>query len=251
MREYPNDYINKIICGDCLEVMKEIPDKSVDLVLTSPPYNINLRVSGNEYCKRSKNETGPCNKYNNLSDDMDINEYFYFLKDIVNQSLRVGSQLFLIIQLVTGNKEAVFRLIGDFNKEIKEIIVWDKQHAEPAIMSGVLNSEFELVIVFCRATARQRLFKNAQFKAGTLSNVFRINKSTEKISGHSATFPIKLVNTIIQNFSKEGSVILDPFMGSGTTAVACKNLGRKYIGIEISPAYCKIAEDRLRQEVLF
>jgi site-specific DNA-methyltransferase (adenine-specific) len=239
-------YLNKITCGDCLEVMKKLPDKCVDLTVTSPPYNINLRIRGNDYCKRSKGESGPCNKYNNFSDDMPIDDYYDFQKSVISEMLRVSKLSFYIIQPVTGNKEALFRLIGEFSKDIKEIIVWDKKNAEPAIMSGVLNSEYEFIIVFDSENPRQRLFSQANFARGTLSNIFRFGKSTERIKGHKATFPIDMVKKIILNFSNENDTIIDPFLGSGTTAVACAQLKRNFIGIEISRDYCDIAEQRLK-----
>lgn len=161
--------------------------------------------------------------------------------------LRIAKQVFYIIQPLTGNKEALFKLIGHYAEQIKEIIVWDKKNAEPAIMRQVLNSEYEFIIVFDSATARQRLFENAQFGRGTLSNIFRQGKSSERIDGHAATFPKELVSKILLNFTAANSNILDPFMGSGTTGVACKELGRNFIGIEISPEYFKIAENRIKQ----
>ncbi len=249
--KYPEDYINKIICGDCLEVMKSIPDKSVDLIITSPPYNINLRIRGNNYCRRSPGESGPCNKYDGFNDSFSIEEYFKIQQIAINEMLRIAKQSFYIIQPITGNKEALFKIIGYFSNQIKEILIWDKKHAEPAIMRQVLNSEYEFIIVFDSVTARQRLFENAKFKRGTLSNIFRQDKSSENIDGHSATFPIKLVKNILNNFSDVGSIILDPFLGSGTTAVACKQLGRKFIGIEIFKKYCEISQRRLAQEYLF
>jgi len=231
--------------GDCLEIMKTIPDNSVDLVLTSPPYNINLRIRGNEYCRRSPNEQGPCNKYAEFKDSYSIGEYFNIQKLAISEMIRVSKQVFYIIQPLTGNKEALFRLIGNFSEQIKEIIIWDKKHAEPAIMRQVLNSEYEFIIVFDSTTARQRLFENAKFERGTLSNIFRQGHSTERINGHSATFPKDLVSKILINFTAVNSNILDPYMGSGTTGCACKELKRNFIGIEINEKYFKDAERKI------
>jgi site-specific DNA-methyltransferase (adenine-specific)/modification methylase len=237
----------ELILGDCLVEMKKLKDKSIDLVLTSPPYNINLRIRGNEYCRRSPNEQGPCNKYSEFKDSYPIEEYYHIQKIAIEEMLRVAKQVFYIIQPLTGNKEALFRLIGQFAEQIKEIIVWDKKNAEPAIMRQVLNSEYEFIIVFDSTTARQRLFENAQFGRGTLSNIFRQGKSTERIDGHGATFPKELVSKILLNFTAANNTVLDPFCGSGTTGVACAELGRSFIGIEISKDYFDIAEKRIKQ----
>jgi site-specific DNA-methyltransferase (adenine-specific)/modification methylase len=238
--------LNKIYCESNLDTMAKMPDNFVDLIVTSPPYNINLRVRKNKYCKRSKNEIGPCNKYENFTDDLNIDEYYNIHEKIIDEMLRVSKQTFYIIQLVTGNKEAVFKLLGRFCKEIKEFIIWDKKISEPAIMHNVLNSEFEIIIVFDKETSRQRLFKNANFDKGKLSNIFRIHKSDVGTEKHKATFPLKLPKTIINYFSNEDDIIYDPFMGLGTTAIAAINLKRNWIGSEINKEYVKIAEQRIK-----
>lgn len=237
--------VNRIYNESNLETMSKMPDNFADLIVTSPPYNINLRIRGNEYCRRSKNESGPCNKYENFTDDLDIDDYYEFQEKVISEMLRVSKQSFYIIQLVTGNKEAVFKLLGRFCKEIKEFIIWDKKVAEPAIMDSVLNSEFEIIIVFDKETSRQRMFKNGNFDRGTLSNILRIPKSEAGTEKHKATFPLKLPKTIIKYFSSEGQIIYDPFMGLGTTAIAAIDLKRNWIGSEISKEYVQIAEKRI------
>lgn len=235
---------NKIYCGDNLELIKQLDDNCIDLTVTSPPYNINLRLHGDKYTKRSKCETGPCNKYNMFSDDLDINEYYLRQKKTIKELLRVSKYTFYIIQLVTGNKEALLKLFGDFNKEIKEIIIWDKQTAEPSISDGVINSQYEFIIVFSK-NAKQRQFKDANFKRGTFSNVMRCNKSRGGFAGHAAVFPEELVSKIILNFSKKGDLILDPFMGSGTTAKMALKNQRNFIGFELSQEYVDLANQRI------
>jgi len=237
--------LNKIYNENCLETMARMPDSFIDLTVTSPPYNINLRIRGNEYCRRSKNERGPCNKYENFTDDLDIDDYYEFQEKVISEMLRISKQSFYIIQLVTGNKEAVFKLLGRFCKEIKEFIIWDKKFAEPAIMDSVLNSEFEIIIVFDKETSRQRMFKNGNFDRGILSNILRIPKSEAGTEKHKATFPLKLPKTIIKYFSSEGQIMYDPFMGLGTTAIASIELKRNWIGSEISAEYCQLANKRI------
>ena len=247
--------LNRIYNENCLETMARMEDNFIDLTVTSPPYNINLRIRGNDYCRRSKNESGPCNKYQGFSDDLPIDEYFKIREAELVEMLRISKQIFYVIQPITGNKEAVYKLIGRFYKEIKEFIIWDKKHAEPAIMDGVLNSEFEFIIVFGKHTARQRMFNNAQFGRGLVSNIFRIEKSNENVDNHSATFPLKLPKRIIHYFSKDGDLIYDPFAGTGTTLIAAHELKRNWIGSEISKEYCELANKRiepyLNQTTLF
>ena len=250
IKPYYEDESVFLIHGDCMEVMPKL-DMKFDLVLTSPPYNMKLRISKNKYCKRSQKENGFSSKYLNYSDDLSVEEYYQFQKKTIDNLLKLSKQSFYIIQPLTGNKEALWRLIGTYHKEIKEIIIWDKLNTEPAIHANVLNSQFEFIIIFDSFDSRKRAFDNSNFVRGTLSNIFKIHKSRNKIKGHSATFPIELVAKIIDNFTIINEWILDPFAGTGTTGRTCKDLGRKCIIIEQEEAYCEIIANRMLQEVLF
>jgi len=192
---YLKDFINKIICGDCLEVMKDIPSDSVDLVLTDPPYP--------DYYRE---------------------EYQY--KD----GLLLPLKRFKCKELIFWSAKVKFPL------DYTAIHIWDKK-------CGV-GSMYE------------RIFERNGQKNWKVYRYYLINSDVAaKYTGdtfwkHSSQKPIKLIKNLILENSKEGDIILDPFLGSGTTAVAAKQLNRKYIGIEISPKYCEIARQRLRQEVL-
>jgi site-specific DNA-methyltransferase (adenine-specific) len=85
-------------------------------------------------------------KYKNFNDALNIEDYYFFHKEVINQMLRVSKIIFYNIQIVTGSKEALFKIIGDFNKNIKDIIVWDKRHGKPSMHTGVLNKATELII---------------------------------------------------------------------------------------------------------
>lgn len=229
--------------------MQGIPDKSVDLVLTSPPYNFNLRLHGNKYGPRCEIHK---NKYSHTDDCLPVEEYYSWQKQCIAEMIRISNLVFYNIQMLTGNKLALFQIIGDFKESIKEIIIWDKLNAEPAISAGVLNSQYEFIIVLTNDNPRQRQFKNECFPKGKVSNIFRFNKQTNNVAAnsHKATMPDALADSILLNFSKEDFIILDPFCGSGTTAVSSKKLRRKFIGIEINQKYCEIARRRLSQEYL-
>lgn len=234
----------KLIQGDCLEKMKDIPDGSVDLVFTSPPYNMNLRIRNGKYCSRQIVKE-ISTKYKNFDDNLPMEEYFEFHKSVLTQALRVSDMVFYNVQFLTGNKPALFKLIGDFHTKLKEFIVWDKEVAQPAIGSGVMNSQFEVILVFQNSAAISRSFKTAQFKRGTLSNLWRIKRGKKIVNSHGAVFPIKLAEQVIGNFTEVDASILDPFMGCGTTGVACKNLNRNFIGIELDPDYFQVAKERI------
>jgi len=245
-----SEMTNKVHCADCLEFMKQIPDKSIELVLTSPPYNFNLRLHDEEYGKRCEPKK---NKYNWTDDCLPMEDYYNWQKNCLEEMLRITKrEVFYNIQVITGNKIAVWKLIGHFANQIKELIIWDKINAEPAIMTNVMNSNFELIIVFSNSKPRQRMFEVANWHRGTFSNLIRINKQSnnDQSDYHKATFPTSLSELLITRFTNENDLILDPFLGSGTTAVAAKKLNRRFIGVEISPEYCAIAEHRLKQGVL-
>jgi site-specific DNA-methyltransferase (adenine-specific)/modification methylase len=232
--------------GDCLEMMKQIPDGSIDMVLTSPPYNMNLRIRNGKYCSRQIVKE-LSTKYENFDDNLSMNDYFEFNKKVIYELLRVSDLIFYNVQFLTGNKPALFKLIGEFSDKIKEFIIWDKCNAQPAIGQGVMNSQFETVLVLQNSAPESRSFNTAQFDRGTLSNVWKIKRGKKVCKSHGAIFPDELAEKVIKSFSSEYAVILDPFMGTGTTGVACINLNRVFIGIEKDKEYFKISCDRINR----
>lgn len=237
----------QLIQGDCLEVMQGIHDNAADLVLTSPPYNMNLRIRNGEYCSRQIVKE-ISTKYTDYDDNMTMEEYFTFNQSVIHACLRLAPLVFYNVQFLTGNKVALFKLIGAFAEQLKEVIIWDKVNAQPAISDGVMNSQYEVILVFDRNNAISRKFENAFFDRGTLSNCWAIKRGDNLIKGHGAVFPIELAEKVIQSFSKKGQTIFDPFMGTGTTGVMAKKMERHFIGIEQSPFSFKIAEKRISIE---
>lgn len=233
--------------GDCLEKMKEIPDGSVDMIFTSPPYNMNLRIRNGKYCSRQIVKE-ISTKYTSFDDNLPMDDYFIFNKNVLSECLRISDLVFYNVQFLTGNKPALFRLIGEFHNKIKEFIIWDKVNAQPAIGQGVMNSQFEVIIVLQNSSPESRAFKNCEFKRGELSNLWSIKRGKKYSKNHGATFPVELAEKVIRNFSSPDDVILDPFMGLGTTGVEARNLGRSFIGIELDEIYFNIAKDRINND---
>ena len=218
---YPNDYINKIIQGDCLEVMKGIPDKSVDLVLTDPPYN-----AGREYDNDNLSET----------------QYEIFVNNFLSECKRVLTDRggLVVIIGVKYQKPITMWLFNNMNY-CWEFCWWKS--------NGMLNgkatfSNFEKVLWFSK---NEGVYYRQKPEYTDVWNI-PIRPQTNDF-GHPTPKDIKGINRILHLLSKKDNVVLDPFLGSGTTAVACKELGRNFIGIEISPEYCKIAETRLKNTV--
>lgn len=244
----------KILHGNCLELMKGMPDNSVDLVFTSPPYNMKAVLVNGEYKKNTsvtdKKEKGGkiSKKYEHFDDFMPVDDFYAFHKATIVEMLRISKCIVYNFQIVGGSKEAFFKIIGDFNMEIKDIIIWDKGFGQPAISENVLNSAYELLLVLENDGKRGRTIRSSTFKRGEMQNILRIGRGTKGKDVneiHSAVFPLELAETIVTNFSNEGDVVLDPFFGSGTTGVACLNTNRRFIGMDQSIDYVNLAAHRI------
>lgn len=236
----------KLYNGDCLEVMKQIPDKSVDCIITSPPYNMNLRIMNGKYKSRCNNKNHQIefsNKYNNYQDDLPMDEYFKFQDEFISKALQITDLMFYNIQMITGNKVALLQLMGKYAEKIKEIIIWNKGYGQPAMQNGVLNSQYEFIIVFQNSKPYNRSFDTALFERGTLSNVWDIKRERNNLI--KAGFPQELVKKILKNFVKDGSIVFDPYMGSGTTGIVCKELGYDFIGVELDKEMFDKAKERI------
>jgi site-specific DNA-methyltransferase (adenine-specific)/modification methylase len=234
----------KLYHGDCLDMMKDIPDNTVDMVFTSPPYNMNLRIRNGVYCSRQIVKE-LSTKYNHYPDNLQMDDYYLFNKRVIDECLRVSDLVFYNVQFLTGNKPALFKIIGDYHDKIKEFLIWDKGTAQPAIGDKVMNSQFEVILVFEKSSPESRRFEKGQWERGTLSNHWTIRREIKYNSDHGAAFPLELAEKVITNFSTKGDIILDPFMGTGTTGVACVNKGREFIGIELDGDYYTMAEKRI------
>ena len=241
--------INYIYNESCLNTLRRLDNNSINTVITSPPYNMNLRVRNNKYCSRqiTKELT---TKYNGFTDNLNIDKYNAFHTEVLKELLRVSPLVFYNVQILTGNKRSVFKMIGEFADYLKEIIVWDKGHAEPSIQFRILNKRTELILVFDKYDSICRKFNNANFERGSLDDLWLISKNKKNLESHKAIFPEKLVYKIVKNFTNERDIIYDPFMGTGTTAYVCKSMNRKYIGSEINKNYIDIAKQRLEHEIL-
>ena len=200
--------INQIICGDCLEVMKTFPDKSIDLVLTDPPYGVGM----------------------NYDIYKDTEENWYKLMDkIIPESIRIG-------KMVVMPSCQIKRLHWIYKNYPPDwLLCWYKGSVGCAGFMGF--NDWEPHLVYGKNNTN-------------MHDYFKAIPEPQK-NGHPCQKPIEWAKWIIYRATKENDIVLDIFNGSGTTAVAAKQLHRRYIGIEISQKYCEIAKQRLGQEVLF
>lgn len=238
--------VNKNYNEQNLETLKRIPDNSIDLVVTSPPYNMNLRIRNGKYCSRQITKEFST-KYDGFDDNLPIDEFHNLHSSIIKELLRTSSIIFYNIQIVTGSKRAFFKIIGEYSDYLKDIFIWDKGHAQPAMANNVANRRTELLLIFDSKNAISRQFTKCNFDRGTLDDIWEIKRSKKIDKSHSAVFPVELVDKIITLFSNEGDLVYDPFMGTGTTAVSAIKNNRNWIGSEISTDYCKIIEERTKK----
>ncbi|MDC0184753.1 site-specific DNA-methyltransferase [Rhodobiaceae bacterium] len=236
---------NHIYNEDCLKTLSRMEDDAVDLVITSPPYNMNLRIRQGKYTSRQIVKE-ISTKYTEFDDNLPIDEYFNFHLKVLKELIRVSDLVFYNISIVTGSKRAIFRMIGELNEYLKDIIIWDKGYGQPSIQKQVLNRRSELILVFEKDYPISRQFrKKGKFDRGTLEDVWEISREKSGKESHQAVFPQNLVATILKNFSDEGDIIYDPFMGTGTTALVAKKMNRIFVGSEISEKYINISKERL------
>ncbi len=236
-----------LIHGNCLDEFAKLADQSVNLIFTSPPYNMNLRIMKGRYTFRpglSAKQKEFTTKYSSFNDALTMDDYYWFTNQVIKECLRVSDLTFYNVQFLVGNKTALFEIIGTFAENLKEIVIWDKVNSQPAIHAGVMNSRFETILVFQsdKVKAMSREFTTGQFQRGTLENLWTFPRARSKNKNHKAVFPLALAEHIITNFTKEGDVVLDPFMGTGTTGIACARNNRNFIGIELDEDYFNYAK---------
>ena len=233
---------------DCLQTMNNMFGGQVKATITSPPYNMNLRIRNGKYCSRQIVEEEFSTKYSDFPDNLPIEEYNKLHTEILRELLRVSELVFYNVQVVTGSKRSIFKMIGEFANNLKEIIVWDKGYAPPAMMTQVMNSVTEFILVFDNDYPISRKYRTGRFDRGTLDNIWRVKRSSKSFDGNKATFPEELVEKIILNFTDEGDVVYDPFSGTGTTGVVANRLGREFIGSEINKELVDISKKRIRDD---
>ena len=232
-----------LIQGDCLEVMKSIPDKSINCIITSPPYNKKF------FCKQKESNQvwkGFQINYSKYDDNMPLEEYEKFMIEFINLALKKLSphgSLFLNHKPIRYNNNVYFPLkfILQSDAKIYQEIIWDRKNS-PNIRNDVLvpNTERIYWLVNDKPTVHRDLLQKK-----FIGEVWNINAKPSKL--HPAPFPVDLPTNCILLTTEEGDTILDPFLGSGTTGVACKNLNRNFIGIDIDEKYIEMAKKRISE----
>lgn len=247
--EFPTSLVNQIILGSS-EAMMNVPDNSLHLMITSPPYNATK----------------------DYDTDLSLDEYLEVLKRVFAETYRTlvhGGRA--CINVANLGRKPYIPLSDHISLMMQEIgflmrgeIIWNKGAGAGRSMAWgswqsaanpVLRDVHEYILVFSKGdfkrerNGRENTIARDQFMEWTKS-VWTMNPESAKKIGHPAPFPIELPYRLIQLYSYKDDIILDPFMGSGTTAIAALRSERKYFGYETDDDYLKISEDRLQAEVL-
>lgn len=216
--------LNKIYNADCLEFMRSMPANSVDLVVTDPPYEIATKGGG--LGKRPVYENGELDK---ISQGFDV-------ETTLEQIARVCKKVNIFIFCSTKQKPRIMNWGYDRGCNVAELF-WHKPNAAP-FTNNTFKSDVEDIVYI----------REKGVKINGRSKLFTHNASKSKY-GHPSEKPLEIIKKLVLTASSEGDLIFDPFMGSGTTAAACKELNRNFIGCEIEAKYCEIAEKRLRKTI--
>lgn len=235
---------HRLLCGDSTDsdqVAKLMNGEKANLSFTSPPYNAGKSemLSGNTHTTD--------NKYNEYNDNQKQSDYLDLLVGFTNNALLFSEYLICNIQSLAGNKIALIEYLNEYKNNFIDVAIWDKGHGAPAMAENVLTSAWEYMFFISSKENASRAIPNANFR-GTVPNIYRgtPNRNNEFSNVHAATFPIDLPEWALQ-FTKEGNIILDQFLGTGTTMVASHQLKRKCYGMELDPKYCQVIIDRMKK----
>jgi site-specific DNA-methyltransferase (adenine-specific) len=229
---------NKFLCGNSVDVMKLIPSQSVDLVVTSPPYNLkNSTGNGMKDGRGGKWKNARLiNGYSDHSDCMPHDEYVAWQRECLGEMLRVIKDDGAIFynhkwRVQGGLLQDRQDIVAGF--PVRQIIIW-RRKGGINFNAGYFLPTYEVIYLIAKPD-----FKLAS-KANSYGDVWEFTQDMD--NPHPAPFPVDLIERVIS--STDAKIVLDPFMGSGTTAMAARNQNRDFIGIDVSADYCKMAQDR-------
>lgn len=228
-------------CGDCIQVMESMKAESVKIIVTSPPYNIkNSSGNGLKDGRGGKwSNAALLDGYDTHEDALPHNEYVSWQRECLTAMMRVLQSDGAIFynhkwRVQKGLLQDRNDIIAGF--PVRQIIIWQR-NGGINFNAGYFLPTYEVIYLIAKPK-----FKLAP-KANAVGDVWKIPQ--ENCNSHPAPFPLELATRCIESVDK--GVVLDPFLGSGTTAIAAEALGYKWIGIDISENYCKIAKERIKK----
>ncbi len=242
LKKHPKAYFSTengvLLCGDCLEIMKDIPNKSVDLVLTDPPYSSGSRQATNRKAggipKRGEKWSRGGIIWDSAYSHFGLSQLMNYFYRHSQRILKPHSHIYTFIDwrqypllTLTIEQSSLF---------INNLLIWDKG---VYALGGNYRSQHELIVFASNGPGRE-------LNAHDLGNVIKC----KRVAGgeHPTEKPVDLLKTIISYSTNEADLVVDPFSGSGSTLIASEKLNRHWIGIEISEEYCSIASKRIKAE---
>ena len=220
----------KIINGDCLIEMDRLIDEGikVDISFTSPPYN------------RIRND-----KYKNYDDNK--SDYYEFLVNFTDKLLKLTKGYVIInIQQNHFNKSEVYRYFGNYHDKIIGNIIWNKTNPQPSTNFDKTNNDYSVTNAYEYFIILGNSEKLRSYNKNT-KNILTTSVNSYKVEGHGAIMKYEVAEWFLKNFTKKNDLVLDCFMGTGTTGVACKKNDRNFIGIELDKKYFEISKERIEK----
>lgn len=227
---------DKVYLGNCIDLMSQIPDESIDLIVTDPPYKLTKRGSSGTmsgYWATDAAKKGTVFKHNDIEIEQYLPEFYRILKEDAHCYIMCNNL----------NMPHFFDVIGKSKFHFVKLLVWDKQ---TKICGKYYMGQIEFIFLIRKG--KDKPINNCGTPdLLTFPNVK--NKNADGSNIHDSQKPIGLMQTLIENSTNENEVVLDPFMGSGTTALAAIRSNRRYIGFEIDKTYYDLTQKRLAQEI--
>ena len=230
---------NNIYLGDCYELIKQVADKSIDLIIIDPPYQIEGKPKSQESIDKTTSKI--TRSISKLHNELFENEITQGIDE------KIYDELIRIMKVpniyIWCNKKQIPMYFNYFVNEKKlnfDILVWNKPNVMPLYKHQYLNDVEYCLYFRGSGVCDPKNYEDAR-------TVFRnkVNKVDKFAFHHPTCKPLNIIETLIRNSSKENDLVFDCFLGSGTTAVASKNLNRQYLGIEINPKWFTVAKNRL------
>jgi site-specific DNA-methyltransferase (adenine-specific) len=219
--------LNKIHHGDCLELMGNIPDKSIDLVVTDPPYLINYKTNhrknkGHDFCSVIQNDDNP-----NL------------IASYIKECHRIMKDDTAMYMFCSFDKVDFFKQELEKYFKVKNMIIWVKNNWTAGDLNGQFGKQYEIIFLVTKGKRK--------INGKRISDVWAVNRVSGKTQIHQNQKPLQLIERCVMKHSQENEIVFDGFMGSGTTAIASLNAGRTFIGIEKEKKYVDIANKRIKE----
>lgn len=219
--------LNKIYNEECIEGMKKMSDNSIDLIVTDPPYLVNYKTN------RRKNKEHRFTKAI-LNDN---NEQLII--DYINECYRVLKDNSAMYMFCSSDKVDFFKQQLEKKFKIKNMVIWVKNNHTAGDLKGSFGRKYEIIFLVVKGVKH--------FNGKRLTDIWEFDKVSGKNQVHQNQKPLELIKLCIEKHSDENDIILDGFMGSGTTAIACMNTNRNYIGFELDEGYYNVSLDRIEK----